>query len=55
MKREGMTMLLVEQNARVALAVSDRAHVLSDGRIVASKKSSELRDDQELIQRYLSV
>jgi branched-chain amino acid transport system ATP-binding protein len=55
MKREGMTMLLVEQNARVALAVSDRAHVLSDGRIVASKKSSELRDDHELIQRYLSV
>ena len=55
MKREGMTMLLVEQNARVALAVSDRAHVLSDGRIVASKKSSELREDQELIHRYLSV
>jgi branched-chain amino acid transport system ATP-binding protein len=55
MKREGMTMLLVEQNARVALAVSDRAHVLSDGRIVASKKSSELREDHELIQRYLSV
>jgi branched-chain amino acid transport system ATP-binding protein len=55
MKREGMTMLLVEQNARVALAVSDRAHVLSHGRIVASKKSSELRDDHELIQRYLSV
>ena len=55
MKREGMTMLLVEQNARVALAVSDRAHVLSDGRIVASKKSTELREDQELIQRYLAV
>ena len=55
MKREGMTMLLVEQNARVALAVSDRAHVLSDGRIVASKKSSELQADQELIHRYLSV
>jgi len=55
MKREGMTMLLVEQNANVALAVSDRAHVLSDGRIVASNKSSELREDQELIHRYLSV
>jgi branched-chain amino acid transport system ATP-binding protein len=55
MKREGMTMLLVEQNARVALAVSDRAHVLSDGRIVASKSSAELREDQELIHRYLAV
>lgn len=55
MKREGMTMLLVEQNARVALAVSDRAHVLSDGRIVASKTSAELRNDQELIHRYLAV
>ncbi|MBV8170438.1 MAG: ABC transporter ATP-binding protein [Candidatus Eremiobacteraeota bacterium] len=55
MKAEGMTMLLVEQNARVALAVSDRAHVLSDGRIVASGTSAQLRDDQELVQRYLSV
>jgi len=55
MKTEGMTMLLVEQNARVALAVSDRAHVLSDGQIVASGPSAKLRDDQELIQRYLSV
>ncbi len=55
MKAEGMTMLLVEQNARVALAVSDRAHVLSDGMIVASNASAELRDDQELMQRYLSV
>jgi branched-chain amino acid transport system ATP-binding protein len=55
MKAEGMTILLVEQNARVALAVSDRAHVLSDGQIVASNKSAELREDQDLIQRYLSV
>lgn len=55
MKTEGMTMLLVEQNARVALAVSDRAHVLSDGRIVASNTSAQLREDQDLIQRYLSV
>lgn len=55
MKREGMTMLLVEQNARIALAVSDRAHVLSDGQIVASGKSSDLREDQELVQRYLAV
>jgi branched-chain amino acid transport system ATP-binding protein len=55
MKAEGMTMLLVEQNARVALAVSDRAHVLSDGQIVASNTSAQLREDQDLIQRYLSV
>jgi branched-chain amino acid transport system ATP-binding protein len=55
MKAEGMTMLLVEQNARVALAVSDRAHVLSDGQIVASGPSAKLRDDQELMRRYLSV
>ena len=55
MKQEGMTMLLVEQNARMSLAVSDRAHVLSDGRIVASGKSVELRQDQELIHRYLAV
>ncbi len=55
MKQEGTTMLLVEQNARFSLAVSDRAHILSDGRVVASGKSADLRADQDLIQKYLAV
>lgn len=55
MKQEGTTMLLVEQNARFSLAVSDRAHILSDGQVVASGKSAELRADQALIQKYLAV
>lgn len=55
MKQEGTTMLLVEQNARFSLAVSDRAHILSDGRVVASGKSSELRGNDELISKYLAV
>jgi branched-chain amino acid transport system ATP-binding protein len=55
MKAEGTTMLLVEQNARFSLAVSDRAHILSDGQVVASGKSAELRADQALIQKYLAV
>ncbi|HXM18043.1 MAG TPA: ABC transporter ATP-binding protein [Candidatus Tumulicola sp.] len=55
MKAEGTTMLLVEQNARFSLAVSDRAHILSDGRVVASGKSAELRGNDALISKYLAV
>jgi branched-chain amino acid transport system ATP-binding protein len=55
MKQEGTTMLLVEQNARFSFAVSDRAHILSDGQVVASGKSADLRNDEALISRYLAV
>ena len=51
--REGATVLLVEQNARLALSVSDRAHVLERGRIVLEGASAELARDARVQAAYL--
>ena len=48
LKREGLTILLVEQNARAALAVADRAYVIETGRIVLEGTSRELQDNPEV-------
>jgi branched-chain amino acid transport system ATP-binding protein len=42
LRHEGVTILLVEQNARVALKVADRAYVLETGRIILSGKATDL-------------
>jgi branched-chain amino acid transport system ATP-binding protein len=56
LKGEGVTMLLVEQNARMALAVSDQVLVLSKGTIVFAGPTSEFhRHEAELKGRFLSV
>jgi branched-chain amino acid transport system ATP-binding protein len=56
LKGEGVTILLVEQNARMALAVSDQVLVLGKGSVVFSGASAEFRQrEQELKGRYLSV
>ncbi len=56
LKGEGVTILLVEQNARMALAVSDRVLVLGKGAVVFSGPIAEFRRrEQELKGRYLSV
>ncbi len=52
-RTEGVTVLLVEQNARLALAVSSYAHVLECGRIVMSGPSTELASDPRLKAAYL--
>jgi branched-chain amino acid transport system ATP-binding protein len=49
----GMTILLVEQNARMALSVASRAYVLETGRIVLSGEASELISSPEIIKAYL--
>ena len=49
----GTTILLVEQNARKALAVSHRAYVLETGRIVKEGPAQELREDPAVIDAYL--
>jgi branched-chain amino acid transport system ATP-binding protein len=49
----GMTILLVEQNARRSLSVSSRAYVLANGRVVRSAVSKELLNDPEIIAYYL--
>jgi branched-chain amino acid transport system ATP-binding protein len=54
-KDEGNTILLVEQNAQVAMNLADRGYVLSNGRVVAQGLTADLRNDEELMQRYLAV
>jgi branched-chain amino acid transport system ATP-binding protein len=51
--RRGTTVLLVEQNARQALQVADRAYVLETGRILKSAPARELLDDPEVRAAYL--
>ncbi len=56
LKGEGVTILLVEQNARMALAVSDRVLVLGKGAVVFAGPTAEFRQrETELKGRYLSV
>jgi branched-chain amino acid transport system ATP-binding protein len=54
-KDEGNTILLVEQNAQVAMSLADRGYVLSNGRVVAQGSIDVLRADDEMMQRYLAV
>jgi branched-chain amino acid transport system ATP-binding protein len=50
---EGTTILLVEQNAHVALSVARRAYVLETGRVVLEGKSEEIREDPQVRAAYL--
>lgn len=51
----GITVLLVEQNAKMALAVSDRAYVLETGTISMSGKASDLLKDDKVKKAYLGA
>jgi branched-chain amino acid transport system ATP-binding protein len=51
--REGMTVLLLEQNVRHALDMCDRGYVLENGRIVKEGKAKELMHDPEIQKAYL--
>ncbi|MCK8603455.1 ABC transporter ATP-binding protein [Desulfoferrobacter suflitae] len=53
LKERGMTVLLVEQNARAALQIADRGYVLENGQIVLEGLSSDLLADQEVKRAYL--
>ncbi len=50
-----MTLLLVEQNAEMALSVADRAYVLENGRIVAEGTGQELRNSSVIQKAYLGL
>uniref|UniRef100_A0A831ZYZ8 ABC transporter ATP-binding protein n=1 Tax=Desulfacinum infernum TaxID=35837 RepID=A0A831ZYZ8_9BACT len=50
---EGITFLLVEQNARAALAVANRGYVLETGRMVLQGRARDLLEDQEVKRAYL--
>lgn len=49
----GTTVLLVEQNAKKALSISDRAYVLETGKIVKTGKASDLLNDDAIKKAYL--
>ena len=55
LKREGLSILLVEQNLPLALGVADRVHILSRGQIVYSGTPAALAADEEVKSRYLGV
>jgi branched-chain amino acid transport system ATP-binding protein len=55
LKREGLSILLVEQNLPLALGVADRVHILSRGQIVYSGLPSALAADEDVKSRYLGV
>ena len=50
MRRDGMSVLLVEQNARMSLEIADFAYVLDDGRVVYSGPARELAADEARVQ-----
>ena len=50
---KGTTILLVEQNARMALSVATRAYVMETGKIVMSGTGQELADSEEIQKAYL--
>jgi branched-chain amino acid transport system ATP-binding protein len=55
LKNEGLTMLLVEQNVQMALAVSDYAYVLAEGRVELEGPSRELAKNEHVRAAYLGI
>ncbi len=53
LKGEGHTILLVEQNANMALRVAEHAYVIETGRIILKGSSSELKKDERVMKAYL--
>ena len=55
LKAAGLTMLLVEQNVQMALAISDYAYVLADGRVELEGPSRELAKNKQVRAAYLGI
>ena len=55
LKQEGLSILLVEQNAALALKLVDFVHVISKGRVVYSGKPGELWQNEEIKARFLGI
>jgi branched-chain amino acid transport system ATP-binding protein len=53
LKQQGVTILLVEQNARLALNIADRAYVLETGRVTLSGPAAELKTNPQVEATYL--
>jgi len=52
-RKQGMTILLVEQNANMALSVADRGYVLETGHLIVEGRPNELLDNEEVRAAYL--
>ena len=55
LKREGQSILMVEQNIKLALDLADEVVILNTGRVAFSGSAGEVRDDQALITQHLGV
>lgn len=55
LKEEGRTILLVEQNANLALDIADRAYVLETGKIVKEGRAADLKTDPDVKTAYLGI
>ena len=55
MNQQGVTIFLVEQNARQALELAHRAYILEQGRIVGTGLGDELLRDDRVQQAYLGI
>ena len=55
LNKRGMTILLVEQNAQMALSVAQRAYVLETGRIIMQGSAAELLNNDSVRKAYLGA
>ena len=55
LRKEGLTMLLVEQNVQMALAVSDYAYVLNNGRVETQGEAKQVREMESVRKAYLGL
>lgn len=55
LKDDSLTILLVEQNARAALAIADRAYVLETGRVTLNGTAAEIQADRRVREAYLGI
>ena len=55
LKDDSLPILLVEQNARAALAIADRAYVLETGRVTLSGTAAEIQADRRVREAYLGI
>ena len=55
LKQQGLSILLVEQNAHLALKLVDYVHVMSKGQVVYSGRPEELAGNEDIKSRYLGI
>jgi len=55
LREQGLAILLSEQNARLSLAIADRAYVLENGKVVLEGRGAELAENADVAERYLGV